>query len=270
VRCARTARRDDNGREPSRSSTTHFCEMTLSVIVPAYHAADTLRSQLPAFVSWLKGKNITHELIVVDDGSGDERATEEVAYENGCVFIRLERNLGKGAAVRAGMLAAKGDFRIFTDADIPFEFDAVERFLDSLKDRRCDIAIGDRRLPESSYFSKITGTRKLGSLIFMFVVGRFVTTGLFDTQCGMKGFSSRAANDLFSVAQIDGFAFDVELLYIALKRRYDIKRLPVVFRSNHEESSASLIRHAPGMLMDLVKIKWNDLRGEYAAVKSEQ
>jgi dolichyl-phosphate beta-glucosyltransferase len=238
--------------------------MTLSIILPSYNSADTLRSQLPGFLSWLKAKGLTHEVIVVDDGSDDNRATEKAAKENGCVFIRLDRNKGKGAAVRAGMLAAKGDFRIFTDADIPFEFDAVERFLHYLRDKEFEVAIGDRRLPESRYFSQINGARKVGSVILTFLVGRFVTTGLFDTQCGMKGFSAKVADDLFSHARLNGFAFDVELLYIALKRNYDIKRLPVVFRGNHNESSVSLMRHGPGALVDLFRIKWNHVCGRYA------
>jgi dolichyl-phosphate beta-glucosyltransferase len=238
--------------------------MTLSIILPSYKSADTLRSQLPGFLSWLNGTGITFEVIVVDDGSADNGATENAAAEHGCAFIRIERNQGKGAAVRAGMLAAKGDFRIFTDVDIPFEFDAVERFLHYLRDKEFDVAIGDRRLPESRYFSRITGARKVGSAVFTFFVGRFVTTGLFDTQCGMKGFSARVAADLFSRTRLNGFAFDVELLYIALKRNYDIKRLPVVFRSNHEESRASLMKHGPGMLVDLFRIKWNHMCGRYA------
>jgi len=239
-------------------------EVTLSIILPSYNTADTLRSQLPGFLSWLTAKGITHEVIVIDDGSEDNGATAKAATENGCVFLRLDRNQGKGAAVRAGMLAATGDFRVFTDADIPFEFDAVERFLHYLREKEFDVVIGDRRLPESRYFSKIKGARKMGSVIFTFLVGRFVTTGLFDTQCGMKGFSAKVAADLFSHARLNGFAFDVEVLYIALKRNYDIKRLPVVFRSNHDESSASLMRHAPGMLVDLFRIKWNHVCGRYA------
>jgi dolichyl-phosphate beta-glucosyltransferase len=118
-------------------------------------------------------------------------------------------------------------------------------------------------LPESKYFSKIKGARKLGSSIFTFFVGRFITTGFSDTQCGIKGFRGKVADDLFSVAKLNGFAFDVEILYIALKRNYDIKRLPVHFRSTHDDSSVSLMRHAPGMLVDLFRIKWNHIRGRY-------
>lgn len=237
--------------------------MKLSIILPSYKSAATLESQLPDFLVWLRAKHPDAEVIVVDDGSGDEGATERVAKINGCEFVGLKENQGKGGAVRAGMRIAKGDFRIFTDADIPFEYEAIERFLFYLEEKEFHVVVGDRTLPESKYFSEIKGSRKVGSNLFTFFVGRFVTTGLFDTQCGMKGFSAAVADDLFSLARLNGFAFDVELLYISLKRNYDIKRLPVSFRSNHEESSVSLMRHAPGMLMDLFKIKWNHVRGRY-------
>ena len=241
--------------------------MKLSIVLPSYKDAELLRSQLPAFIAWLNAKIGSYELIIVDDGSDDAGATENIAKENKVIFIRQEKNSGKGAAVRKGMLAAKGEYRIFTDADIPFEFEAIENFLHYIKEKEFDIAIGDRRLPESNYFSKIKGARKVGSNIFTFFVGRFITTGFSDTQCGIKGFKGEVADDLFSVARLNGFAFDVEILYIALKRNYDIKRLPVHFRSNHDDSSVSLMRHAPGMLMDLFRIKWNHLRGNYNSKK---
>jgi dolichyl-phosphate beta-glucosyltransferase len=237
--------------------------MKLSIVLPSYKSADTLRVQLPGFVQWLKEKNLDYELIVVDDGSGDNGTTEKTAKENGCVFIGLPKNLGKGGAVRAGMRVATGDIRMFTDADIPFEFESVERFVHYIREKEFEIAIGDRRLPGSLYFTEIKGARKLGSRIFTFMVGRFVTTGLFDTQCGIKAFSKKAAEDLFGVARLNSFAFDVELLYIALKRNYDIKRLPVRFRSNHDDSSVSLLKHAPGMLLDLFRIKLNHMCGRY-------
>ena len=241
--------------------------MKLSIVLPSYKDAELLRSQLPVFIDWLNAKIGSYELIIVDDGSDDAGATENIAKENQVIFIRQEKNSGKGAAVRKGMLAAKGEYRIFTDADIPFEFEAIKNFLHYIKDKEFDIAIGDRRLPESNYFSKIKGARKVGSNIFTFFVGRFITTGFSDTQCGIKGFKGKVADDLFSVARLNGFAFDVEILYIALKRNYDIKRLPVHFRSNHDDSSVSLMRHAPGMLMDLFRIKWNHLRGKYNSKK---
>lgn len=238
--------------------------MNLSIVLPSYKSSELLRTQLPEFMAWLKSKPWTSEVIVVDDGSEDGGATKKAAEENGCRFFQQEKNMGKGAAVRRGMLEAKGEYRIFTDADIPFEFEAIELFLHYVKEKEFDIAIGDRRLPESKYFSEIKGARKMGSNIFTFFVGRFITTGFSDTQCGIKAFKGKIADDLFSVATLNGFAFDVEILYIALKRNYDIKRLPVHFRSTHDGSSVSLMKHAPGMLMDLFRIKLNHLRGRYA------
>lgn len=237
--------------------------MKLSIVLPSYKSAATLEAQLPPFREWLEAHLPGTEVIVVDDGSGDNGATEAAAKKNGCVFVGLKENMGKGGAVRAGMQVAQGDFRIFTDADIPFEYEAIGRFLFYLDEKEFHVAVGDRTLPESKYFSEIKGSRKFGSSLFTFFVGRFVTTGLFDTQCGLKGFSAAVANDIFGVGRLTGFAFDVELLYISLKRNYDIKRLPVKFRSTHEESSVSLMRHAPGMLMDLFRIKWNHVRGRY-------
>jgi dolichyl-phosphate beta-glucosyltransferase len=236
---------------------------TLSVVVPSYKNADVLRAQLPRLLEWLEASTIPHEVIVVDDGSDDHGATRRVADEGGCKYLALKTNQGKGAAVRAGMHAAIGEYRVFTDADIPFELDVLDRVLVYLRDKEFDVVIGDRRLPESRYFSRITGARKLASDLFTFFVGRFVTTGFSDTQCGIKGFTAAAAEDLFSVTRVRGFAFDVEVLYVALKRNYDIKRLPVHFRSTHDRSSVTLTQHGPEMLLDLFRIKWNHLRGRY-------
>jgi dolichyl-phosphate beta-glucosyltransferase len=235
----------------------------LSFVLPSYKGAAQLEQALPALQDWLKRLGKTAEIIVVDDGSGDNGATERVVSAAGCKFIGLPKNMGKGGAVRAGMRAATGRFRLFTDADVPFDEMSMELFVQYLSEKEYDIVIGDRTLEASRYFTEISGARKLGSGIFTFFVGRFVTTGLHDTQCGLKGFRASIADDLFGVSKLNSFAFDVELLYIALKRNYDIKRLPVVFKSTHDQSSVSLLKHAPGMLLDLFRIKWNHIRGHY-------
>lgn len=234
----------------------------LSIVLPSYKGADILKNQLPAFITFLKDENIDHEIIIVDDGSGDDGETERIALETGCRFLPLDNNVGKGAAVRKGVFLAKGDYIIFTDVDIPFNYESFRQFLHYLDMKEFDIVIGDRTLPGSSYFTKISGSRKLGSDIYSFIVGRFITGGLFDTQCGMKGFRRNVAIDLFSSGRIHGFAFDVELLYIALKRNYDIKRLPVILRSN-EGSSVSLLRHGTRMVLDLFRIIWFQKTGAY-------
>ncbi len=236
--------------------------MQLSIIIPSFKGAEVLKNNVPGLINYFKQKNRLFEIIIVDDGSDDDGATEKVAIELNCLFLQNEKNLGKGAAVRKGMQHAKGDYRIFTDVDIPFEYDAFDRFLHYLEAKEFDVVIGDRTLPGSSYFTEISRLRKIGSNIFSFIVGRFVAGGHFDTQCGMKGFRAFVANDLFSVSKVNGFAFDVELLYISLKRNYDIKRLPVVLRCQ-EGSSVSVLRHGIGMLFDLYKIKLNHVKGLY-------
>lgn len=236
--------------------------MQLSIVIPSYKGAGVLRNNVPGLINYFKQNNRSFEIIIVDDGSDDKGATEKVSNELNCVFLKSEINQGKGAAVRKGMQHATGEYRIFTDVDIPFEYDAFDRFLQYLEEKEFHVVIGDRTLPGSSYFTEISTLRKVGSNVFSFIVGRFVAGGHFDTQCGMKGFSASVANDLFSVSKINGFAFDVELLYISLKRNYDIKRLPVVLRCQ-EGSSVSVLRHGAGMLLDIFKIKWNHVRGLY-------
>ena len=234
----------------------------LSIIIPSYKGAAVLNNNLSGLLEYLAKKNIQNEIIIVDDGSDDEGATARTAREHGCKYLKNEKNQGKGAAVKKGMLHATGQFRIFTDVDIPFEYDAIERFLYYLDFKEFDLVVGDRTLPESSYFTDISKMRKIGSNIFSFIVGRFITTGLFDTQCGMKGLRAKAADDLFSVTRVQGFAFDVELIYIALKRNYDIKRLPVRLRCQ-EGSSVNVLKHGISMLIDLANIKTNQVLGRY-------
>lgn len=236
--------------------------MYFSLIIPSFRGSTILQKQLPGFIEFLKKKGLDYEILIVDDGSQDSGATKEVAEKLNCRYFELSKNQGKGAAVRKGMQEAKGLFRIFTDVDIPFEFETYERFLYYLDQKEFDVVIGDRTLKDSSYFTEITWLRKMGSKFFSTLVGRFVAGGHFDTQCGIKGFKASVAEDLFGVSKINSFAFDVELLYVSLKRNYDIKRLPVKLRCQ-DGSTVRVILHGLGMLNDLLKIKRNHIKGVY-------
>lgn len=235
----------------------------LSIVIPSYRSAGVLAANLPVLLEHLGQKSYAWEVLVVDDGSGDGGETEKAVQALGCTFLANPVNMGKGAAVRRGMHHATGQFRLFTDADIPFETEAIDRFVHYLDFKEFDIVIGDRTLPDSHYYDRITSGRNRASKIFSFVVGRFVTTGVPDTQCGLKGFRAAVADDIFSVAILDRFAFDVELMYIALKRNYDIKRLPVTLRSS-DGSSVSVLRHSLQMLTDLLRIKWHHVQTGYS------
>ncbi len=236
--------------------------MYLSVIIPSYNSASVLKNNIPFLQTFLSTKSYAYEILIVDDGSTDSGLTKKVVEDLGCQYLKNPVNMGKGEAVRNGMRNAKGKFRIFTDADIPFHTEAFDRFLKYLDDKEFDLVIGDRTLQQSNYFGEISKARKLGSTWFAFIVGRFVAGGMFDTQCGMKGFRGEVADDLFGVGRVTGFAFDVELIYIALKRNYDIKRLPVALRSQ-EGSSVNMLRHSFRMVLDLFRIKFNHLGKKY-------
>jgi hypothetical protein len=148
---------------------------------------------------------------------------------------------------------------------VPYELDAFDRFLHDLDAKKYHFVTGDRTLEASSYDTEIPRLQTLGSHVYSFLVGRFVAGGWFDTQCGLEGFRGAAAEDLFRVGKIPGFAFDVELFYVALERNYDIKRLPVRLRVQ-EGSSVRIVRDGLAMTGDLAVIRWHQLAGHYRPV----
>ena len=152
----------------------------LSVVVPSYKSSGILERNLPVLLSYLQQQDYTWEVIVVDDGSNDGGATEAVCRKLGCIFCENPKNMGKGAAVRTGMKAAQGLFRIFTDADIPYELDAIGTMLRYLDFKEFQLVIGDRNLKGSSYLEEISGLRKLTSVFFTRFVGTIVTANFFD------------------------------------------------------------------------------------------
>jgi SAM-dependent methyltransferase len=236
--------------------------VTLSAVIPAYRSAELLARHLPILLGELCRLGETFEVVICDDGSDDDGATREVAEELGAVYVANPRNAGKGAALRRGMGVARGRFRIFTDADIPYEPDVIATMLWYLDFKEFDIVAGDRTLAESSYYHRVPLWRQLGSAVYSAIVGRFVAGGWFDTQCGLKGFRAEVAEDLFGVQRISRFAVDVELFHIALARNYDIKRLPVQLRCQ-EGSSVRMFRDGLGMVWDLARIRTNQLLGRY-------
>lgn len=234
----------------------------LSVIIGSYNSASALNGNLDVLLEYLRTKDFSYEVLVVDDGSADNGLTKGIVEQKACRYLKNETNLGKGAAIRKGMLNATGRFRIFTDADIPYEPVVMDTFLKYLDFKEFHMVVGDRTLGQSEYFNQVKTMRSWASKIFAFIVGRFVAGGMFDTQCGIKGFRAEVAEDIFSVARINGFAFDVEAFYIALKRNYDIKRLPVSLRSQ-DGKSVNVVKNSIFMLLDIPKILFSYYTGKY-------
>lgn len=236
---------------------------SVSVVIPCYRAATVGRRSVATLGDALERTGLEWEVVVVDDGGGDF-AADEWSGDPRITLLRLPVNQGKGAAVRAGMLAARGEIRIFTDVDLPFGTDLLPVIATYLRDRDFHMVIGDRTLPGSSYHVRTTWSRRLASGLFTGFVGTIVTGGFFDTQCGLKGVRGDVADALFPLLRIDRFAFDVELVYVALKHRLDIKRIPVRLLHN-ETSSVRLLRDSVRGFLDVFRIKLHQLRGAYGS-----
>lgn len=232
----------------------------ISVVLPCYRGAQLARRSVEALRSFLPAHFASWEVLVVDDGGGDFDGGWPV--EGPVRLIRLPRNRGKGAAVRAGMLAAHGRVRLFTDVDLPFELTLIPATAEYIRARGFHLAVGDRTLPQSSYALEVGWRRRLASAVFSRFVGTFLTGGFFDTQCGFKAFRGDVAEALFGMARIDRFAFDVELLYVSLLYRADIKRIPVRL-CNNETSAVRLGRDSLRMLLDVTRIRLLAGRGCY-------
>lgn len=236
--------------------------ITLSLVVPAYNQrARSTRAATAAAEGLAARFGDRAELIMVDDGS--EPAERLIADElpPGTVLVSHARNLGKGGAVRSGVAAARGRHIVFTDSDLPFGLDPLPQTLAWLEEE-ADIVIGDRLHPESQAAIDVTATRRLSSVVYTWMVSRLCGLDYPDTQCGYKGYRSDVAKDIFPRLEVTSFAFEVEFLLRAHAAGYRIRRQPL--RLLHDEdSSVRLTRHAPRMLLDVLRIAWYARRGRY-------
>jgi dolichyl-phosphate beta-glucosyltransferase len=239
----------------------------LSIILPCYRAASLAGDSVNRLVGFLNETAESWEIIVVDDGGGDFGDWSHPDWR--VRLIRVPVNRGKGAALREGMLAARGRARIFTDVDLPFELDLIPVIANYIATGGFHVVVGDRTLPGSSYLLDVGWKRRLASQAFSFFVGKLVTGGFFDTQCGLKGFRGDVADQIFRLAQVDRFACDVELIYLSLIYRLDIKRVPVQLRRN-ETSSIRLVRDSILMLGDVFRMKYLRIRGAYQNARLER
>ena len=239
----------------------------LSVILPCYRSAALARQSVVRLNHALAGRIDSYEIIVVDDGFGDCEAAlaPMVAGWGGSIrVITLPENRGKGAAVAEGMRAATGDVRVFTDIDLPYGTTPVMLIETLVRVRGFHMVIGDRTFPQSRYETELSFGRRMASAVFSRITNIIVTGGFFDTQCGLKGFRGDVAEVLFSLQTVDRFAFDVELIYLALKNGLEIKRIPVMLEGNMT-SSVRLGRDSLQTLVDVARIKLNQMRGVYAS-----
>ena len=232
----------------------------ISFVLPVYNCYDKVLMELPELISKLQVLNIDYEIIIVDDGS--KFKADIRPYGNRyCKLLINKKNYGKGYSVKRGIMAASGNDIIFMDGDFPFDLEIIERLVDKLQKPNVDIVIGDRTLQESSY-AEATSLRMAGSKIISFILSRFVTQGYRDTQCGIKAFKKVVAKDIFSKTKINGFSFDIEVLFIAIKRKYRIEKINVKV-GNQLSSNVKVIFHGTQMLLNIFRIQLNNILGLY-------
>lgn len=228
----------------------------LSIIIPAYNEEKRLGLTLRKILDYLDTRQIQAEIIVVDDGSTDR--TAELAGEilrDWPLYriISLPENLGKGAAVKEGMLRASGDYILFSDADLSTPIEELEKML-PLAREGYELVIASRALPMSEIKKRQSWLRENMGKTFNFLVRLLLLKDIKDTQCGFKLFQKEAAEKIFSEMQCCGFAFDVEVLLLARQLGYKIAQVPVVW-VNSPESRVGLISSSLKMFFELLKIR---------------
>jgi len=243
----------------------------VSIVMPTWNGGDQLDATLKHLREFRLGVDYTTELIIVDDCSDrlSAQIVESFAHNNeGTVVFTNDRNRGKGYAVTRGMLNATGAFRIFVDSDLAYPSGEITKMLRRLESGN-DVVIACRVLPESRYIMSPTFihylyTRHLMSRVFNKLAQWVLLPGILDTQAGLKGFTARAAETIFSRQTLSGFGFDLESLYIARSHHLKIEQVPVDFYYNDEPSTISFAKHGAEMLMDLMRVRRNGARGIYA------
>jgi dolichyl-phosphate beta-glucosyltransferase len=227
--------------------------MLVSLIIPAYNESERIGASLTSANAWVAAQRFPCEVLVVDDGSTD--STAAMVSEAGGDHVRLvaqPRNMGKGAAVRRGMLEARGDYRIFSDADFSTPITEADRVLDHLQ--RHDVVIGSRALDASYIKEHQPWYREHMGKVFNLLVQLVAVPGIHDTQCGFKGFTARAAEEVFSRTRIEGFGFDVEALYVARRLGFRIEEIPVVWY-NDPRSKLDPIKDSLRMFTELLRVR---------------
>ena len=248
-------------RHPGVSLVPH-----LALVIPAFNEAQRLGATLDAVTAYIAQARIDAVVIVVDDGSTD--ATADVAIAHALAdcpvdVITLPGQRGKGAAVRAGVLAADADVIGFVDADLSTPLDELPRVLEAFE-QGYEVVIGSRAMPRSRLLRAQSPGRRVGAWAFRGVSP--VIAGLHgvpDSQCGFKFHSRDAAKDLFGATVIERWVFDVEVLRLAVHRGYRVAQIPVTWRENRSDSRLRLPLVTYGVLRDLVRIRLRFAFGKY-------
>lgn len=241
----------------------------LSIVIPAHNEEGRLPPSLAQIDAFLQTQSFDAEVIVVENGSTDNTVAVAQAFAREHPYVRvIEASVrGKGLAVKVGMLAARGEFRFICDADLSMRIEDVVQFLPPYVDGY-DVIIATREGP---------GAQRVGEPEYRHLIGRInnliikltAVRGFEDTQCGFKMFTRKAAEDLFQVQQMTGIGFDIELLFIAKKRGYNIREVPITWYFD-ADSRMRLVGDSLHLLVEIWQIRRNWRWGVYARKQTQR
>lgn len=240
----------------------------LSIIIPAHNEENRLPGGLTAIDAYLHQQSYGYEVIVVENGSADDTVgvVDRFAADHPYVKLMVVQTRGKGLAVKAGMLAAKGEYRFICDADLSMPIEEIAKFLPAdggagLCQQPFDVAIGSREAPGAVRYNEPWYRHFMGRVL-NWLIKVLAMRGFEDTQCGFKMFHGRAAEDLFRVQTLSGIGFDIELLFVAKKRSYTILEIPINWYFS-AESRMRLVDDSLAAIGEILQIRRNWRHGVY-------
>jgi len=245
-------------------------EPFLSVVIPAYNEEARLVPSLEKIAAYLRRQSYASEVIVVSDGSRDNTAIAALRWrppDFPLVVIDRKENKGKGYTVREGVAKARGTFILFSDADLSTPIEEVAKLI-PLFQQGYEVVIASRSLKSSEILVRQPWRRELMGKVFNRIVRLLALPGIIDTQCGFKCFSRKAVAAIFPLCRVDGFAFDVEILYLARKLGLKVKEVPVRWIDS-PRSTVSPIRDSLRMFKEVVALRISDWKGAYRNKRKE-
>lgn len=230
---------------------------SVSIIIPAYNEQANISKTLNQVHSYLTENQFDFEIIVINDGSSD-KTVQEVQQFKGAQLIDNPVNMGKGNAVKRGVLAANNELILFMDADHAIPIHYLSEFTKEIAS--FDIIIGSKYIGDTKNYPFY---RKIVGKIFSFLKFLIIGLKIKDTQCGFKLFKAEIAKDLFSHAKINGWCFDVEILMIASRKSYTIKESPINMSDINSISKINVFSSGTQMFLDLIKLRLDFKKGKY-------
>lgn len=231
----------------------------LSLVIPAYNEEEIIGRNLETVINYLKKKKYSWEIVLVSDGSTDK--TVEIARKfKGVNVYSLPQNMGKGAALRKGVLSSNGEYVVFTDADLSVPIEYLDDILESLKNY--DLAIASRRTKGARIVKHQPFIRENLGKMFTKMTQILLQSNVKDFTCGFKGFRSEAGKKVFAKGVLNRWAYDAEIIFLAQKYKYSVKEVPIIWE-NRVETRVRVGNAIIESFFDLFRIKINNIRGVY-------